>query len=76
VTLKQQAGLIIDGLGFLICLIFLIGIGYLRTESNLDFKIWDFNTVTAGDFTIELMISDRQWQSYLDIHNQDKEHDH
>lgn len=54
---------------------FLIGLSYLRTESKLDFKIWDFNTVTAGDFTIELKISDAQWETYLDIHQLDEEHD-
>jgi hypothetical protein len=75
VTRKKQAGLVVAGLGILICLMFLIGLSYLRTESNLDFTIWDFNTVTAGDFTIELKISDVQWETYLDIHQLDEEHD-
>jgi hypothetical protein len=73
VTSKKQAGVVVAGLGILICLMFLFGIEFIKAESAIDLTIWDFNTATAGDFTIELKISDKQWQTYLDVHQVDED---
>lgn len=72
-TSKKQAGVVVAGLGILICLMYLFGIEFIKAESAIDLTIWDFNTATAGDFTIELKISDKQWQTYLDVHQVDED---
>jgi hypothetical protein len=73
VTSKKQAGVVVAGLGILICLMYLFGIEFIKAESAIDLTIWDFNTATAGDFTIELKISDKQWRTYLDVHQVDED---
>lgn len=72
-TSKKQAGVVVAGLGILICLMYLFGIEFIKAESAIDLTIWDFNTATAGDFTIELKISDKQWRTYLDDHQVDED---
>jgi hypothetical protein len=37
---------------------------YLTTVQDLDYKVWDVNTVTVGDFTVFWNISPEQWHNY------------
>jgi hypothetical protein len=37
---------------------------YLRREINLDEVEWDMDTVTAADYTIDLKISEQQYQNF------------
>lgn len=39
-------------------LIFLIMIFYLHTVAKLEYKLWDVDTVTPADFTVEYLITD------------------
>ena len=39
-------------------MLLLITTAYLKNGAKVDFKEWDFNTVTAGDFTIKFLISE------------------
>jgi hypothetical protein len=54
-------------------LLLLITTAYLKSESDLDFKIWDFATVTASDFTVEMHISETMWNTFVDMHKQELE---
>ena len=48
----------------LVCLVFLV-ILYKRLFSNeLDFKLWDLQTVTVDDFSVELLITDIMWNTF------------
>ena len=51
-------GLIITCAGLLVAATFYILIEYLQKTSDVDFKIWDVETVTASDFTVDLDIDE------------------
>ena len=53
VNTKRVWGLGIACLGILISLILLLVHWYLKQSSVIDFKLWDIETVTASDFTVE-----------------------
>lgn len=61
---KQQKAL------FLVLIFGLIGLYYqttinsFRVLENLNFKSWDFNQVTASNFTVELTITNEMWQNF------------
>tara|TARA_B110000285_G_scaffold210197_1_gene251852 strand:+ start:60 stop:272 length:213 start_codon:yes stop_codon:yes gene_type:complete len=48
----------------LIALVFWIFNHYMKRTSSLMFKKWDVNVVTAGDFTVEYLISKNIWGEY------------
>ena len=51
-------------LGIFGCLLFNV-VQYNRLVSNeLDFKIWDMQTVTLNDYTVELKIDDKMWTDF------------
>lgn len=52
-------------IGIFICLSFLCAIYYLFETSKLDYKLWDVDTVTAADFTVESTISQQMWDNYV-----------
>lgn len=37
---------------------------YLNKVGNLDYKLWDVQTVTAADFTVEQVITKHLWRKY------------
>jgi hypothetical protein len=41
-------------------------IGFLQSTAQLDFKLWDLSTVTAADFTAELVIKEDMWKNHLE----------
>jgi hypothetical protein len=48
---------VVSVLGLLACFIYLIAIFYLKRDSKLDFKSWDVQTITPGDYSVEYQIS-------------------
>jgi hypothetical protein len=44
---------------------FLILIYYLYETSKHDYKVWDVNTVTTADFTVEYIITEETWNNFL-----------
>jgi hypothetical protein len=48
----------------IISFIFLSCFHYLKEVSDLDFKKWDVNNVTASDFTVMMEITDKMWKNY------------
>lgn len=69
ITAKRQEALAIICIGIFICLVFLCGIYYLFETSKLDYKLWDVDTVTAADFTVESTISETMWNNFLQRYN-------
>ena len=37
---------------------------YLYKTSKIDYKVWDVNTVTAADFTVEYNITEQAWENF------------
>ncbi len=46
------------------CFSFLLTLYYLYSTSKLDYKMWDVDTVTAADFTVETVISQEMWEKF------------
>ena len=61
---KRTWGLAIVCLGIFISLIFLLTHWYLKQTAVIDFKVWDVETVTASDFTVEFVISEELWVKF------------
>lgn len=38
---------------------------YLYETSKYDYKMWDVDTVTAADFTVEYIITEQAWRNFL-----------
>ena len=47
---------------------FILMIYYLQTTSRLDQLEYDVNTISAGDFTVELSINRKMWAHFLEEH--------
>jgi hypothetical protein len=58
---KRRDALVVIALGIFISLLFLLSLYYQEKTAILDYKLWDVNTVTAADFTVETFISQPQW---------------
>lgn len=65
---KRVEGLIVTCAGLLVAATFYILIEYLQKTSDVDFKIWDVETVTASDFTVDFDIDERQWTQFQKLH--------
>jgi hypothetical protein len=50
----------------LIAFFFIVLIYYMQRTSKLDQLSYDMNTITAGDFTVELDINKTQWKKFID----------
>ena len=48
----------------IIASIYMLCIYYLQEKSDIDFKRWDVNTVTASDFTVQMEITEEQWKYF------------
>lgn len=59
---KRGYGLIIVSLGIFMSCIYLLFVSYLSKTAYMDYKLWDVNTVTAADFTVEFPISETIWE--------------
>jgi hypothetical protein len=47
----------------------------MKQSSVLEFQIWDFSTVTSGDFTVEMKISELMWKTFMDVYEFNEELD-
>jgi hypothetical protein len=65
-VLKRQEALEITCIGIFMCMIFLIGIYWLKENSKLTNIEWDVATVTAGDFAVEYHITPEMYQMFID----------
>lgn len=45
-------------------ILYLLSIYYLRSTSNVDFKVWDIDTITVADYSIMVKITSRMWAHY------------
>ena len=45
-------------------LLFLMVIHYFNVTAGYDYQKWDLETVTAGDFTVEMTITQQQWDKF------------
>lgn len=62
---RQVEGLAIACLGVFICLFFVVYLDYLKSIfKNLNIE-WDVKTITAGDYSVELDISEKMWNNFL-----------
>lgn len=62
---KHKEASLVTALGILSCLIFLVAIYYLKRISKLMAIDWDVQTITAGDYTVELHISEKSYNWWL-----------
>ena len=64
VNTKRVQGLAIVCLGIFVSLLFLLTHWYLKEAAVIDFKMWDVETVTASDFTVEYAITEEVWTHF------------
>lgn len=53
---KRGLGLVVVCFGFFMCAVYLVFVSYLSKTTTMDYKVWDVDTVTAADFTVEFPI--------------------
>ncbi len=61
---KRREALIVVSISVFVALLFLLAIYYNEKTCMLDYKLWDVDTVTVGDFTVETAISRRMWEEF------------
>ena len=47
------------------CIFYRCVLYFLRTTASINYKLWDINTVTAADFTIEIDIPEIIWKKWI-----------
>jgi hypothetical protein len=57
----------------LISLLYILSVWYQQQTARLDYKVWDVDTVTAADFTVETFFTVRMWQRFLEKQEAKKE---
>jgi len=61
---KRVEALLFVCLGIFISFTFLSVLYFLNKTALIDFKQWDVETVTAGDFTVVYQIPDEVWYNF------------
>lgn len=54
------------------CFLFLLLILYLTQVSELEYKLWDVETVTAADFTVSQIITEDLWHAFENLESSRK----
>jgi hypothetical protein len=62
---RQVYGLFIGCLGVFIALFYTLYIDYLRSIFKLAYVEWDVKTITAGDYSVELTITQKMWDNFI-----------
>ncbi len=55
-------------MGVFIAMFFIIFIDYLRSMFKNQYIEWDVKTITAGDYSVELNISEDMWNNFIKDH--------
>lgn len=72
VTKKNQAA-IISCLGVLLVLVYLTVIHYFKRASTLNQMQWDIQTITPGDYTCQLEITEKAYNHFIDhVYHEEK----
>lgn len=53
-------------MGVFVALFFVVYIDYLRSVFKNTFIEWDVKTITAGDYSVELDITEKMYKTFLD----------
>ena len=62
--------------GIFICCIFLLVITYQYHSNEMNFLLWDIETVTVNDYTVDLALNLRFWNEYLEYKEKRPIEDH
>lgn len=65
---RQIEGLAIGCVGVFIALFFVLYVDYMRNIAKNNFVEWDVKTITAGDYSVELDISQEMFNNFCDQH--------
>ena len=49
----------------MMCLAYLYNLHYFFKKEEINEKVWNYDTVTAGNYTIEILIDDEMWTNFL-----------
>lgn len=73
ITERKIQGLLIATMGVFISLFFVVYVDYLRaTFKNLNIE-WDVKTITAGDYSVEVDITEKMWKNFDDAPEYNKD---
>lgn len=61
---RRYDGALVGSIGVFTCLFFLVMVFYLRKKTKLDQIEWDVSTITAGDYTVEIKITDTMFTKF------------
>jgi hypothetical protein len=64
-TKRNQAAMI-SGIAVLVVLIYLTVLFYFKRASHLNQMQWDIQTITPGDYTVEMEITDKQYNYFME----------
>ena len=62
---RRVEGLFVGCMGVFIALFLVIFVDYLKSIFRNSFIEWDVKTITAGDYSVELNISQRMYNTFL-----------
>lgn len=62
---RQVEGLFIGCMGVFMALFFVVFIDYLRSIFKNQYVEWDVKTITAGDYSVELKVTEKMWKNFL-----------
>eukprot|EP00347_Sterkiella_histriomuscorum_P023421 403334704 len=67
-SVKREEGALVGAIAVFSCFFFIIMIFYLRQLTQIQKVRWDLDTLTAGDYTVDLNISRDQYQTFVNQH--------
>ena len=56
--------------GVIICLLYKFFLYWLKSISEMDFKLWDLGIVTAADFSVQIELPKGLWQKWIELDDQ------
>jgi len=62
---NHEVAIFIVFIGIIMTLFYLQVLNYLEKVAKVDYKIWDLNTCTVADYSVELQLTEQVWQTYL-----------
>ncbi len=63
---RQIVGLYIGCIAVFVALFFVCFVDYISAVFKNSFIEWDVKTITAGDYSCELDLSEQLWKNFLD----------